>query len=315
MKKNSGKNSSGIWGSSGMGRLNNSQQLMRLMTVFLNKGMRHALAPGTAVDTFADALAAYTQAKGTPGTAKRSLCSAVRKNDLKAIADLLNTGADPNIKSLGGVLPMTEAVDAGNTEAVMLLLKAGADPNLESRNERPLTAAVCRKNPEMVQLLIAAGADLNKADPDRVTPLSAAVYRDADECLKLLLEAGADPNAWEGRLYSPLFIACTRMKRKNICVLLKYGADINEINGFGSRPLHIAASSGSAACMACLIRAGADLFIPDSMGMTPMDLLKINFPETYARYGTVLRKMSLTARRLWREDIKKTVSTGYEFDI
>ena len=105
------------------------------------------------------------------------------------------------------------------------------------------------------------------------------------------------------------------MKRKNINVLLKYGADINEINELGHRPLHIAASSGSAACMACLIRTGADPDIPDSMGMTPMDLLKINFPGIYAKYGTVLGKMSLIARRLRLEDIKQPVSTGYEFDI
>ena len=67
--------------------------------------------------------------------------------------------------------------------------------------------------------------------------------------------------------------------------------------------------------MACLIRTGADPDVPDSMGMTPMDLLKINFPETYVKYGTILGKMSLMSRRLRREDIKKPVPTGYEFDI
>ena len=62
------------------------------------------------------------QAAGAP------LHLAAEKGDTKAIAALIDEGADPNAKDDWGKLPLHWAAENGHVAAITVLLAAGADP-------------------------------------------------------------------------------------------------------------------------------------------------------------------------------------------
>ena len=78
------------------------------------------------------------------------------------------------------------------------LLEGGADPNLRTvDDESPLTSAIVWNRPENVRLLIEAGADCEQRD-SQWSPLMYAAFEGHVSIAKVLLNAGADPNRRDG---------------------------------------------------------------------------------------------------------------------
>src|SRR5205823_13294728 len=102
---------------------------------------------------------ALAGAADLPGS-REALWAAVRGGDPKAVAAVLDAGADVNARNEYGVTALWIAASKGKPAVVGLLLDRGADPNARDGiwYETPLSLAVGGGHDEAVRLLLKAGA-------------------------------------------------------------------------------------------------------------------------------------------------------------
>lgn len=168
---------------------------------------------------------------------------AVRLEDIEAIRDLLENGADVNATDqIGlGLTPLHLAAKFSEDLAVTrILLDYGADPNAAPHPYtalRPLhISARSNSNPDITRALLESGADVTSIQTNGVnmTALFYAVYSENLEVVVALLEHGSDPNYHQGNNHpmlggypiTPLYNAVSLNKKPDIAkALLQYGAD------------------------------------------------------------------------------------------
>jgi cytochrome c2 len=92
---------------------------------------------------------------------------AARGNQLGVMTQLLNAGAEPDLR--GGEdsrTPLHDAAERGRVEAASLLLQHGADIDARNRMDHPPIHLAARKNrDEMVSFLLDKGASPRQVDP------------------------------------------------------------------------------------------------------------------------------------------------------
>ncbi|CAI5656362.1 BRCA1-associated RING domain protein 1 isoform X1 [Oreochromis niloticus] len=105
---------------------------------------------------------------GSPAVMKRNhkgetlLHLAAIKGDVKAVKDLLDQGADPNLKDNAGWTPLHEACNLGHLAVVEVLVSMGALLNTPGyENDSPLHDAVRNGHSSIVKLLLQLGASQN----------------------------------------------------------------------------------------------------------------------------------------------------------
>ncbi len=125
---------------------------------------------------------------------------------------LIERGANVNLRSKKGVLPITWAASKGHTDVIKALLDKGADPNgaggegeVLARSEidlLPLHAAARANRVDCVKLLIDRGAKIDSRASwnKNETPLHCAAMGDAKEACLVLLKRGADFGATDSEL-------------------------------------------------------------------------------------------------------------------
>jgi ankyrin repeat protein len=150
---------------------------------------------------------------------------AIKRDDPKAVLELLKRGFDPNTIDPSGRHGLFMAVQDGSLKAAEVLVD-WPKTNVEWRSpkdESPLMIASLKGHKELVRKLIARDADVNKPgwaplhyaatgghldimqllldenayidaeSPNKTTPLMMAAQYGSAQAVKLLLEAGADP--------------------------------------------------------------------------------------------------------------------------
>lgn len=150
---------------------------------------------------------------------------AIKRDDPKALTELLQRGFDPDTLDPSGRHGLFIAVQDGALKAADVLV-AWPKTNVEWRSpkdESPLMMAAFKGHTELVKKLIARDAHVNKPgwaplhyaatgghleimrilleehafidaeSPNRTTPLMMAAHYGSTEAVKLLLEEGADP--------------------------------------------------------------------------------------------------------------------------
>jgi ankyrin repeat protein len=122
--------------------------------------------------------------------------------DIEAVALLLRHGADPNIWDADhSVTPLLYAVFNGHRDVALMLLAAGADPNVRSdEGDVPISFCVERGDLKMVAALLRAGATKSMGESTTPTGMNAlgwAAYRLDLEMIRLLLAWGASLTAWD----------------------------------------------------------------------------------------------------------------------
>ncbi len=91
------------------------------------------------------------------------------------------------------------AVEQDKFDAAEYLLKSGANPNIKTEGGTlPLCIAAQNKNLPMVKLLVENGADIEYSYSNNATTLYLATYVNSEDMVKYLLEKGASKNVTVG---------------------------------------------------------------------------------------------------------------------
>ncbi|XP_056245883.1 BRCA1-associated RING domain protein 1 [Seriola aureovittata] len=130
---------------------------------------------------------------GSPAVMKRNhkgeslLHLAAIKGDVEAVKELLDQGADPNLKDNAGWTPLHEACNLGHMAVVEVLVSRGALLNTPGyENDSPLHDAVRNGHPAIVKLLLQHGASQNVLNLHGKQPADYAVSL---EMLEIFQEA------------------------------------------------------------------------------------------------------------------------------
>ena len=144
------------------------------------------------------------------------------EKSLEMITLLVEAGADVNQleDSFDGYSPLICAVQNHMVKVVNFLLQSGADPNIRSiRTGR--SAIWFALDKEMYNILISSGADINSQDHDGNTLLYEAIRNGwTYEQVEFLLEKGADPNRKNNNDETPYDLAM-RKKDKSYLGLIQ----------------------------------------------------------------------------------------------
>jgi len=185
--------------------------------------------------------------------------AAIRGADTAAVAALLLSGADVNMKDRrGGATPLMNAAAFGSIETMRLLIEKGADVNGKSAgNATALMWAAT--NLEKVRLLLDKGADVNAVSELGHTPLILAAMSDrASGIVRLLLARKADPKPVAGAdRMSALIAAAKANDLESLRLLVDAGGDVNGADIVGMTPLMYAAANGNLAAVKLLLAKNA----------------------------------------------------------
>ena len=176
---------------------------------------------------------------------------------------------------LDGASRLHRAAATETAHQVRDLIDQGADPNLRNwRGETPLHRAAIR-NPDLDvhRALIDAGTDVNARDDTGATALHRAAGQPSPDRADLLIEAGADVNARDKGGSTPLHEAAGKGLDAGAKTLLKHGADPHLPDNTGRTPLHLAYAAERQDMVNRLLEAGANLEARDQEGRVPIQHL------------------------------------------
>ena len=221
-----------------------------------------------------------------------TLYKATLHNDIKAVEDALNKGANPNANDFNWnqSTALIEACKNGNKDICLLLISKGAQIGLMDKyDNHPIHYACLNGHSDIAEILVQNGADVNIIGYCRHTPLHYA-------CSK------------------------KRGNRKVIRKLISMGADVNRMGHDGWTPLIVLAENCLTGIMRELIDAGADKSSRNNKGNTAKDILGAYCPDKvddFEKYISKKNRAIIRARKktLKREDSVKIGRNVPDFDI
>ena len=181
--------------------------------------------------------------------------------------------------SAGGVeaeMDILEAARTGDAEALARLVASGANLEIRDPDQRtPLLVSVRHDHRQAAAVLIAAGADVNARDVMGDTPFLYAGAEGHDEILRIILATGkADLGSTNRYGGTALIPAAHHGHPATVRILLGTAIDIDHINDLGWTALLEAVILGDGGpvyreIVGLLVDAGAKN-IPDGNGTTPL---------------------------------------------
>lgn len=238
------------------------------------------------------------------------MVSSYRKGkSLRAVAELLAAGADPNVEDADtGQRLIDFAAATGDLELIRLLVEYGASAEATSMGESPLCVALSNENwgvaefllqapgvrvdrcdsvfgqdqplciasingnAAMVRLLLKRKAVVNIAcDEEGMTPLSCAALAGSLECIDELVKAGADIGASDASGWQAIHYAAAKGNTRTVEQLLRAGANADAVTSERQSPLHLSVNGGFRETVHMLVAAGAEATLRDSAGKSPCD--------------------------------------------
>ena len=181
---------------------------------------------------------------------------AMRTDDARLAASLLERGADPNAPDANGQVPLYLALRDGAPRVAAALL---ASPKLQvdatnRANETPLMMAALRGDLEHVRRLLERGAQVNR---EGWTPLHYAASGSGVDVVALLLDRGAAIEALSPNRTTPLMMAAGYGAIDAADLLLRRGADAKARNDAGLTAADFARRAGRDALQRRLEQAAA----------------------------------------------------------
>lgn len=176
------------------------------------------------------------------------------------LQELIDDGAEINIKYPDGTTPLILAVRARNESAVRFLLKKGADPNMSNEDQAtPLMLSLVYHNDRCTLALLEHGVDLSKTDHFHLTALDYAILQESRKKIFLaLLDAGANVNTADILGNTAVFRATKCKESFYLRELVKRGANVNTVGDGSVSPIFLAVMTGRSAAVRILLDAGAN---------------------------------------------------------
>ncbi|WP_168463972.1 ankyrin repeat domain-containing protein [Wolbachia endosymbiont of Ctenocephalides felis wCfeT] len=222
-----------------------------------------------------------------------SLINAVEQNDLKKVKELVEKGADVNVRNQYGQPLLHIANWYPHSGIREYLIEKGASEEEQVTTEQQiielqettsttifpeqlnleLVDAVEEPNLEKVKEYIEKGANVNTRNHIGETLLHAAAYQGDLDIAEYLIEKGADVNSDVERFGKPLHAAIVEGNLNMVELLLNSGANINVGGRYHSAPLLYAIEVDQLEVASFLINKGADVNVTEERsGKTPLHL-------------------------------------------
>lgn len=146
-----------------------------------------------------------------------------------------------NARDKAGVTPLVYAAAFNCTETFHDLLEAGADPNVRGITNGTLLHHVLETTPSesVLDTALAHVENVNAQTYSGATPLYRAVAAADAATVKRLLDLGADPNVRTYRGHTSLHVAAAQGSLEKIVLLLENGADYRIASNDGKTPLEL----------------------------------------------------------------------------
>lgn len=139
----------------------------------------------------------------------------------KMARELLEAGADPNIRNKKGETPLYLAIKSHANDTILCLLKHKADPNIKMPNgDYLLHVAANAGGIWYLSRLLEFGANPNVQNGVGMTPLHQKVKNGATFLAKMLLDAGADKTIQDKNGNTAIHYAVMMKNKKAIQMLL-----------------------------------------------------------------------------------------------
>ncbi len=201
--------------------------------------------------------------------------------DIAMIETLKTEEFDFNQKDNNGNPPLYYLLSRNpDLEVAKKAIEYGADVNMPSKSGIiPLNIATSKANELQLQIMMMKTMGLDTDNPEIQEELKKTLFREmtkAIEMTQMLVDNGADVNL-ESTLGTPLMNAVTNVWNLDIVkILLDAGADVNAVDKNGKTALFYAYASSNDEVVDLLIEKGADTSIKDSEGKVYSDMEKVN---------------------------------------
>lgn len=131
--------------------------------------------------------------------AKTALMYAVNSGETESVTELLQHGANVNIRLAGGYSALLYAASKKSSDVLEALLAKGADIHVQNQGgETPLLFAAQAGQTQNVRLLLAKGENVHETDRHLQTALTLAVENRREQAVQVLLTQGADARDLKG---------------------------------------------------------------------------------------------------------------------
>ncbi len=232
----------------------------------------------------------------------QELVNAARTGNQQEMQNLLNQGADPNVLSLEGELPLIVAACHDHENVMLTLLGFGAKVDMKDRQgQTALLAASDNSSINALALLLATEAHVDIKNSDNKTALDIALSHGSNQkaCLFLLMakerqkKSPSHHTAPEQPVSAPLASQAAPSSDMDMCVeedtkvfqentkkaslshaIVKHRkkrkSRVNHQDVKGCTALHKASKSASVETISQLLTAGADLYLTDNVQRTPL---------------------------------------------
>lgn len=260
--------------------------LARAVDVQSERGVDHCLAAGANVDTrdrfgltplirasaqpFMKSLRAFTERGADleiahPDSGDTALMFAIDSEQIAKVEELLNAGANPNVRNYAGHTPLMFATERKNRTVAAALLDRGAFIDAKDVDGlTPLMYAARSGYFEMLEMLLARGASANETNAKHAAVLHFAASLCPPDATTALIDAGARVNAIDVNGNTPLHCAVDKGREDIAKLLIAHGANVDIANTSDETAAALAAARGHTEIMKTLIAANADLDYPAS---------------------------------------------------